>query len=256
MSTRTFIAVAACVAASLIAASTAGGGGSAEAGTRAAGVVGYLLLWAAVETGLWVHLHLRVPRVTAAGMMEAHRTFAALGFAFILGHVWGLLVDPVSEIGAVEVFVPFAPVDHMVARTAGSLGFWATLVALSASALIGRIPYGLWRRTHLLTFPAFFLSLLHGLLAGSHFTVGPWTAFYLGTAALVVVTVAGRAAGRHPAPRLAARPAPHPIAPSHMVSSRALRLRGQRSSRALESLWLDLERGTIPAKRERTGAGP
>ena len=243
MNWRTFLAIAACLSASITAAVLAGdgSGATAGAGTRAAGVVAYGLLWLAVETGIATHMHFHLPRVRSAVLLETHRIASSLAFAFLVGHVWGLLVDPAAGISSVEVFVPFAPVPHMLARTAGSLGFWTTLIALSTSAYLGRVPYRVWRRAHVLTFPAFFLSLLHGMLAGSHFNADPWTSFYVATGGVVAATCALRVLTPRPMPRRATRRVVSPIAERRPIPAAALRLRGQHSSVTLERMWHDFE---------------
>src|SRR3990172_7963003 len=70
---------------------------------RAAGFTAYLLLWFSSVSGLAVRLRLRPGSAPLTWLLEAHRVSGALALAFVAGHVAGILVDPWTDISAMDV---------------------------------------------------------------------------------------------------------------------------------------------------------
>ena len=171
--------------------------------SRASAFTGYLLLWGSVVAG--VALHHRVgPGLTGQSVvLEGHRALGALALAFVVAHVFALLIDPVVPFSIVDVTVPFTSGYRPLAVGAGTIALWLLVVVLASTALAGAMGRTAWWRIHLLSYPAYVLALVHGITSGtdSGSDIAVW--LYVATGAiaggLLVVRLAGRgwvAAGR------------------------------------------------------------
>lgn len=174
----------------------AGSGTASWDATRAAGFAGYVLVWTSVETGIALHLRWRPGGTAMTWMLELHRIASTLALAFVVGHVFGLLIDPVVRFEAWEAAVPLLGPYRPVQVTLGAVALWLIAAVLITTAVADRLPYAAWRRSHYLAFPAYALSLLHGLTSGTDSGSPPALALYAGTASIVAATLVWRAAGR------------------------------------------------------------
>lgn len=163
---------------------------------RAAGFAGYLLLWLSVVTGLAVRLRVRVPRGPATWMLETHRITSALGLAFVAGHVFALLLDPVVPFSPVDALVPFTSGYRPWQTGVGTPALWLLVIVMASTALPAVISYGRWRQLHYLAFPCWGLALLHGITSGTDSGATLAVAIYAGSAAAVAALVCVRMFGR------------------------------------------------------------
>jgi sulfoxide reductase heme-binding subunit YedZ len=163
---------------------------------RAAGFAGYLLLWAAVLSGMALHLRYRPAGSALAWTLELHRICSSLGLSFVAGHVFALLVDPVVHFSIVDVAVPFTAGYRPVQVGLGTVTLWLLALILASTAFAARIPYGAWRNLHYLSFPAYALALVHGITSGSDTSQPVALGIYACTAAAIAGVLVARLAGR------------------------------------------------------------
>lgn len=176
---------------------------------RAAGVGAYVALFLSVAWGLVSTTGIVTRRVSKASSNRFHASIATTGLVLIGIHLVLLLVHD---------FVPFDPLDLLVpARSSyrpfgvalGIVAMYAVVLVTVTSWARGRMSTSLWRSIHLLSVPAFILTLLHGVFAGTD-TERPWMfAVYVvtGVATLFLVLVRALTVGYRP-PRPAAGPGP------------------------------------------------
>lgn len=164
--------------------------------TRAAGFAGYLLLWASLTAGVALHMRWRVGGAAMTWILETHRITSTLALAFMLGHAWGLLIDPVIRFQPWDVFVPLLSDYRPIQVAFGILALWLTVGVLATTAFAARMPYRWWRLSHYLAFPAYALALLHGITAGTDTGDTRAIALYAATAAVLVGMLVWRVAGR------------------------------------------------------------
>lgn len=164
--------------------------------TRAAGFAGYLLLWASVTAGVALHMRWRPGSAALTWILETHRITSTLALAFMLGHIWGLLIDPVIRFQPWDVAVPLFSDYRPVQVALGILALWLTAAVLATTAFAARMPYRWWRLSHYLAFPAYALALLHGITAGTDSGDVRAVSLYAGTAAVLVGMLVWRLAGR------------------------------------------------------------
>ncbi|MFN2166455.1 MAG: hypothetical protein ACK2U9_09350, partial [Anaerolineae bacterium] len=161
--------------------------------SRAAGVVGYMLLWGSVVWGLLLTSKIGQGVLRAPALLDAHRFLSnvALGFAFFHGLV--LMGDHYLSFPLQAVLVPFAGEYHPALVAAGQIGLWLSLL-LSVSFLVRRrIGQRAWRRLHYASFLAFWLVLGHAWLLGSDSHWLSLRAMYAITAGTVIFLTLYRA---------------------------------------------------------------
>ena len=163
---------------------------------RAAGFAAYLCLWLSLVSGLAVTLRYRPGPLALTWLLELHRMSGALGLAFIAGHFAGLLVDPEIGFSIVDVTVGVTSSYRPLQVALGALAMWLTVAVLGSTALAGRMPYATWRYLHLLSFPAYALSLLHGVTAGTDSGSTLTLALYATTASIAAALMVARMFGR------------------------------------------------------------
>lgn len=134
---------------------------------RAAGVVAYALLTGGVLLGVLLAGRARLPRWPAFAVTDVHRFVALLTGAFVVLHVYTLLLDRYVRTSLVAVLVPGAGTYRP---------FWVALgtVALELLAAVGvsnllrkRLGQARWRRIHYLTFAVWAAATAHGIGAGT-----------------------------------------------------------------------------------------
>jgi methionine sulfoxide reductase heme-binding subunit len=198
---------------------------------RAAGIGAYVLLFLSVSWGLIGTTSLFGKRVAKATAVTVHQFLGAAALFLLAGHLGGLLVDSYMPFRPLDVLIPLHSAFRPLASALGVLAMYAMVLVLASSWL--RRPVGpvWWRRLHLLAAPAFGLSMVHGIFAGTD-SARPWMWWlYVGTGLAVVflVIVRGLTADnrpqRHELPAAArvrpARPARAPSPPERAPVERA-----------------------------------
>jgi predicted ferric reductase len=136
---------------------------------------------------------LRRPRFAVE---EVHRFLAILTGVFVVLHGGSLLLDRVVPIGLVHEVVPFTSSYGPFAVGLGVCTAELLAAVGISNACRKRVPYDAWRKLHYLTFPAWLVASLHGILAGTD-AFDPWfAAIAAGTFAAVAVTLVSRCSAR------------------------------------------------------------
>jgi predicted ferric reductase len=153
---------------------------------RASGLVAWGLLAATVVWGLLMTSKVLRRRVKNAWLLDLHRWLGGLALAFTGVHVLAILSDTYVHFGLASVLVPLASRWHPLAVAWGVASLYL-LAAVELTSLARRhLAHRLWRRVHVLSFPLFVSSTLHGLTAGTDAR----RPMILITAALTAVAVA------------------------------------------------------------------
>ena len=115
---------------------------------RGTGVAALLLLTLSMGLGVLTagrYVSREVPRFA---LTEIHRR-ASLAATVLLGlHLVSLWADPVAQLRAVDVLVPFLGARNPVWWGLGTLALDLVAVLVVTSLLRSRMPYGVWRRLH------------------------------------------------------------------------------------------------------------
>ena len=138
---------------------------------RGAGLAAMLVLTVATALGALGSIRTLSP-ATRVIIQYVHRTAAGLGLALIAVHVSTLLLDAKAHISLAGALVPFAAHYRPNAVALGSSAMYLLLLVAALGAARGRLassPVGAatWRSLHVLSYPAWAIAVLHGLLAGT-----------------------------------------------------------------------------------------
>lgn len=163
--------------------------------TRAAAISAYLLLSLTVVLGL-LRSTLRVSRSGGSGSIwfldEAHQFAALLAAGFVLLHLVTLVLDPVVPFSLGNLLVPVGEPYQPFATTLGVFTLYTLAVVLLSSWFRGALSYGFWRALHGISFAAFALVTLHGLLDGTDSGQAWMRLVYLGISVLVLLLIVAR----------------------------------------------------------------
>jgi ferredoxin-NADP reductase/DMSO/TMAO reductase YedYZ heme-binding membrane subunit len=136
---------------------------------RASGLIALALLGTSVVGGLLLATQLTWGRGRTWNK-ALHEFVGPLAVVFTTIHLASVLASDQLRIGLRELLVPFARAGNPVGQGCGVVAFYLiTAVALTSSAR-SLLPWGWWRRLHLLAFPLFALGYGHTVLAGSDTT--------------------------------------------------------------------------------------
>ncbi len=134
---------------------------------RSSGLVAWALLAASVVVGLLMTTKIVRRWVKAAWLLDLHRWLGGLALVFTGVHVGALLLDTYVHFGVASILVPLAARWHPVAVAWGVASLYL-LAAVELTSLARRhLGHRLWKRVHVLSFPLFVLSTIHGLSAGT-----------------------------------------------------------------------------------------
>jgi len=172
---------------------------------RAAGIGAYVALFLAVAWGLVSTTGVVTTRVSKASSNRFHASVATSGLALLGIHLVLLLMHDFVPFDLLDILVPVRSSYRPFGVALGIVAMYSLVVVSVTSWVRSRMSTAVWRGIHLLAVPAFILSLLHGVFAGTD-TERPWMfAIYAttGIATLFLVLVRGFAYGYRP-PRPAA----------------------------------------------------
>jgi DMSO/TMAO reductase YedYZ heme-binding membrane subunit len=135
--------------------------------SRAAGIVGWLMLTASVLWGIVLATDLFPKWRRSASLLVMHRWLAGLTFFFITGHLVTLLFDSYAHFRVVDLLVPYSSTWKPTAIAVGVVAVW-TLVAVELTALaMKRLSRKWWRDVHIAGYFVFWAVSIHGALTGT-----------------------------------------------------------------------------------------
>lgn len=164
---------------------------------RVTGVVALALLTVAVAMGI-AGPALRRP-TTRLTTVTMHLTAAVGGTALVVAHIAFAVLDSWVQVPAIAAVLPGASGWQTLWVAVGTVAFDLLLVLAVTSALRQQAP-GLWRRAHIVAYPAWALMWLHTLTIGTD----RGTSLMVVLAGLSAALVAGAAALRRSTGRVPA----------------------------------------------------
>jgi hypothetical protein len=156
---------------------------------RAGGIVGYGLLWLSVVWGLVLSSKITdglVPAPIAYGLHE----FLSLGAVFFAtGHALVLLGDRYIGFNIFHLALPFVAPYKPLWTGLGTIGLYLSAILTGSFYLRKQIGQKVWRTLHYLTFGAYLLVLVHGVMAGSDSGLGVMRLIYFSTGLSVLFLI-------------------------------------------------------------------
>lgn len=153
---------------------------------RSSGVVGYLLLAGSTVWGLVLSTQMARKVLPAAPSLAMHSALSWLAVFTGGAHALLLLFDRYYSYGLTDVLVPFVGPYRPMWVGLGSVGLYLALLTSLSFRWRQHIGMGRWRLLHKLTFVAYGLVTLHGLLAGSDSALPGMRFVYVGSVLLVL----------------------------------------------------------------------
>lgn len=160
---------------------------------RVTGLFAYYLLFA----GMFLGILYGAPALKGpwkARVYRWHTRSQGAGMIFVLAHILILVIDAYSPFNWSELLIPFSTPEHPIAYGIGSISFYLSLIVLLTSDFRLLMPKKLWITLHMLSYPVFFLALLHGIYSGTDTQTPAIFIGYLASAGILILVTFYRAA--------------------------------------------------------------
>jgi predicted ferric reductase len=135
--------------------------------SRAAGVVGYVLLWASTAWGILMSSKAVKERVSGPLAFTLHNVTAWLALGFSAVHAWALLGDRIVSFSLVGILLPFAANYQSALTGLGTLSLYVGLLVSLSFYFTKHIGYRTWRLIHALSYLMFVGVTVHSVGLGT-----------------------------------------------------------------------------------------
>jgi predicted ferric reductase len=149
--------------------------------TRAAGLMGYFLIWLSTAWGLAVSSKIMDPIIERGFTYDFHEHLSWLGLAFIGLHVTVLMADKYMPYTIWQILIPFLSPYRPFWVGIGIIAFYLALLVTVTFYLKRKIGMDLFRKFHYLSLVAYLGATLHGLFAGTDSVLPIASLLYKGT---------------------------------------------------------------------------
>lgn len=159
---------------------------------RAWGLLAYVALWLSALFGVLISSKSGGGLFDPAWLVALHHRWAMASVVSTSLHVLAILADKTAGVTPLAVAVPLVS-DRLRGPVAlGTLALLGLALVVVSTALSRRLPRGLWRAIHALSFGTLLLALAHGLTSGSDTQSLAVRAMYLGTSGLLLAAITQR----------------------------------------------------------------
>lgn len=135
--------------------------------SRAAGVVGYVLLWASTAWGILMSAKAVKELVPGPVAFALHNVTAWLALGFSAVHAWALLGDRFISFSPAGILLPFAAGYQPVLTGLGTLSLYVGVLVSVSFYVTKHIGHRAWHLIHLLSYLMFVGVTVHGVLLGT-----------------------------------------------------------------------------------------
>jgi len=149
--------------------------------TRAAGLMGYFLIWLSTAWGLVVSSKILDSILERAFTYDFHEYLSWLGLAFIGIHVIVLMADKYLPYTLWQVLIPFLSPYRSFWVGVGIIAFYLSLLVTVTYYLRAKIGMATFRKIHYLSLVSYVGATLHGLYAGTDSVLPIANLLYKGT---------------------------------------------------------------------------
>ncbi|CAM3044350.1 ferric reductase [Paenibacillus sediminis] len=157
---------------------------------RGLGLMSYCLLFLGIVLGILYGMPF-IKGKSKGSMYKWHMRMTWSGFIAGMLHGLILIIDLYSPFHWKEIMIPFAAHHHPILSGLGTLSLYGMLIVLFTTDLRGIISRKIWLVIHLLSYPIFVMTIIHGIFLGSDTRLGVVKMIYLGTgSAVILITLA------------------------------------------------------------------
>jgi len=135
--------------------------------SRAAGLMGYLLVWLSTLWGFAISSKILDPILERTFTYDFHEHLSLLSIGFMLLHAVVLLLDHVEPLSLIEVLFPFVSSYRPFWTGIGIIAFYLTVLVTVTFYIRSKISMRAFRVIHYLSIAAYVGSLFHGLYSGT-----------------------------------------------------------------------------------------
>lgn len=149
---------------------------------RATGLTGYFLLTISLLMGIYSH----IPRKKGS-ILAFHQIIGQVALLFIAVHAYLLIFDNYEPYSVTALLIPFTASYEPILSGLGTVAAYLLLIVIVTSDFMKKVGRSVWKKTHYLVFPLWFLSAIHGLFLGTD-SDSLWAVALYGGTVLVVST--------------------------------------------------------------------
>jgi cytochrome b561 len=153
--------------------------------TRSSGTVAYLLMAGSTVWGLLLSTKI-AKGIPAALSLAMHNTFSWLAVVLAGLHALALLFDSYYTYTLAHITIPFVGPYRPEWVGLGVIGLYLMFITSISFNFRQQIGQRRWRKLHYLTFVAFVLATVHGMMAGTDSGKDGMTLVYWGSGLLVL----------------------------------------------------------------------
>jgi predicted ferric reductase len=135
--------------------------------SRAAGVAGYVLLWASTAWGIMISSKAVKEHVSGAVAITLHNVTSWLALGLSAVHALSLLGDRIVPFSLTSILLPFTADYQPVLTGLGTLSLYVGLLVMLSFYYSKRLGYRIWRTIHALSYLMFVAVTVHGALLGT-----------------------------------------------------------------------------------------
>ena len=121
-------------------------------------------------------------------LFQLHTLAGWLGLFMLIGHMLILLIDSYMPFTLFDLFVPFLTDYETFGTSLGIIAFYCFAIVLYTSDVsIFNMKFPIWKKIHFIVFPAWVMSLVHAIIAGSDSQSPGVITFYVLSVVSIVV---------------------------------------------------------------------
>lgn len=99
---------------------------------------------------------------------QIHQSAGWMGLFILLAHMMLLIIDHYEPYTILEIILPFTSGYKPLISSLGTVAFYLFFVVMITSDIwLQKMNRNVWKKTHFYVFPAWILSLIHGLFIGT-----------------------------------------------------------------------------------------
>ena len=135
---------------------------------RATGTVAYLLLYAAVLTGLYSMVQ-KKRKKKVNNLLHLHEVLSDWSLILTCGHLGVLLIDSYFPFKLSEILIPFTSGYETLSMAMGTIATYFLILTIITSKFRKKIGFQRWQKLHALNPILYIFVTLHGLMSGTDF---------------------------------------------------------------------------------------
>ncbi|MBD8007526.1 ferric reductase-like transmembrane domain-containing protein [Bacillus norwichensis] len=153
---------------------------------RLFGLLSYLFFTLSVSFGMLGQFRSLKAKKTL--LFQLHLSSAWAGMMAVLVHMLMLLIDSYQPYELIELLIPFTASYSPILSGVGTIAFLLTLsVIFTSDTMVKLLGRPLWKKIHILVFPAWLGMVIHGLFLGTDSSNSAVYWFYISSIFIVVV---------------------------------------------------------------------